>query len=95
MSDSANAERGRWSERGYYNTATLLSSVRYAMHTPEDILRTSIEAHNDIFESLLRLIPPKYYLVKDSDPDTAVRLSCWTREPDVTVCAGTKQIPKA
>ncbi|KAI6143693.1 surfeit locus protein 6-domain-containing protein [Pisolithus tinctorius] len=35
------------------------------MTTPADILRASIEAHNDTFEALLRLIPPKYYFVKD------------------------------
>ncbi|KAI6020281.1 hypothetical protein PISMIDRAFT_44120, partial [Pisolithus microcarpus 441] len=37
------------------------------MPTPADVLRTSIEAHNDTFEALLRLIPPKYYFVKDDD----------------------------
>ncbi|KAL4067464.1 surfeit locus protein 6-domain-containing protein [Scleroderma yunnanense] len=39
------------------------------MPTSTDDLRTSIEAHNDIFESLLRLIPPKYYLIKDDDTE--------------------------
>lgn len=34
-----------------------------------DGLRVSIESHNDIFESLLRLIPSKYYLVKDDNTD--------------------------
>ncbi|KAF8452848.1 surfeit locus protein 6-domain-containing protein [Boletus edulis BED1] len=38
-----------------------------------DVLRTSIESHNDTFESLLSLIPPKYYLVKEDDADTAVK----------------------
>lgn len=35
------------------------------MTTPADTLRASIEAHNDTFEALLRLIPPKYYFIKD------------------------------
>ncbi|KIM57726.1 hypothetical protein SCLCIDRAFT_1219246 [Scleroderma citrinum Foug A] len=39
------------------------------MPTPMGDLRVSIESHNDVFESLLRLIPPKYYLVKDSNAD--------------------------
>jgi hypothetical protein len=43
------------------------------MPTSVDVLRASIEAHNDTFEALLRLIPPKYYLVKDEDADGAVR----------------------
>ncbi|KAI5994159.1 surfeit locus protein 6-domain-containing protein [Pisolithus albus] len=37
------------------------------MPTSADVLRASIEAHNDTFEALLRLIPPKYYFVKDDD----------------------------
>ncbi|KAI6041609.1 surfeit locus protein 6-domain-containing protein [Pisolithus marmoratus] len=37
------------------------------MPTPVDVLRASIEAHNDTFEALLRLIPPKYYFVRDED----------------------------
>ncbi|KAH7883112.1 surfeit locus protein 6-domain-containing protein [Phlebopus sp. FC_14] len=35
------------------------------MSISAEVLRTSIEAHNDTFEALLRLIPHKYYLVKD------------------------------
>ncbi|KAF8547951.1 SURF6-domain-containing protein [Imleria badia] len=42
------------------------------MPTSQDVLRTSIETHNDTFESLLSLIPPKYYLLKDDDADTTV-----------------------
>ncbi|KAH0831310.1 surfeit locus protein 6-domain-containing protein [Lanmaoa asiatica] len=42
------------------------------MPTSQDVLRTSLETHNDTFESLLRLIPPKYYLVKEDNADTAV-----------------------
>jgi hypothetical protein len=43
------------------------------MPTSQDVLRISIETHNDTFESLLSLIPPKYYLVKEDDADSAVR----------------------
>ena len=66
------------------------------MSTPQDVLRTSIETHNDTFESLLKLIPPKYYLVNEDDPDTAVRSGkyhisrSWIR----LVCPGHQQIPK-
>ncbi|KAN0084475.1 Surfeit locus protein 6 domain containing protein [Tylopilus felleus] len=41
------------------------------MLTSPDVLRASIESHNDAFESLLNLIPPKYYLFKE-DADTVV-----------------------
>ena len=43
------------------------------MPTSQDVLRASIETHNDTFESLLSLIPPKYYLVKEDDADTVRR----------------------
>ncbi|KAG2360121.1 surfeit locus protein 6-domain-containing protein, partial [Suillus spraguei] len=33
--------------------------------TPVEVLRASVEAHNDTFEALLNLIPAKYYLAKD------------------------------
>jgi len=39
----------------------------YSMPTPSEVLRASVEAHNDTFEALLNLIPAKYYLVKDDD----------------------------
>lgn len=35
------------------------------MPTPAATLRASLEKHNDTFESLLKLIPPKYYIVED------------------------------
>ncbi|KAF8635000.1 hypothetical protein AX15_000613 [Amanita polypyramis BW_CC] len=35
------------------------------MCTPATILRSSLEKHNDTFESLLKLIPAKYYLPQD------------------------------
>lgn len=35
------------------------------MPTPAAILRTSLEKHNDTFESLLKLIPPQYYIVNE------------------------------
>jgi hypothetical protein len=35
------------------------------MATPADELRTSLEAHNEIFESLLKLIPARYYLANE------------------------------
>ncbi|KAG1722680.1 surfeit locus protein 6-domain-containing protein [Suillus paluster] len=40
--------------------------------TPIEVLRASVEAHNDTFEALLNLIPAKYYLAKDDhDADDA------------------------
>ncbi|KAI0031757.1 surfeit locus protein 6-domain-containing protein, partial [Vararia minispora EC-137] len=41
------------------------------MPTPPSTLRASLEAHNATFESLLRLIPAKYYLVHDDAPAPA------------------------
>jgi hypothetical protein len=35
------------------------------MPTSVEVLRASVEAHNDTFETLLNLIPAKYYLAKD------------------------------
>ncbi|KAF8586928.1 hypothetical protein K439DRAFT_1631227 [Ramaria rubella] len=37
------------------------------MTTPIAALRASLEKHNDVFESLLKLIPAKHYLVRDPD----------------------------
>ncbi|KAG8895662.1 hypothetical protein FRB99_000393 [Tulasnella sp. 403] len=38
------------------------------MTTPTDVLRESLERHNAKFESLLRLIPPEFYI--EREPDT-------------------------
>lgn len=35
------------------------------MPTAPSELQASLERHNKTFESLLNLIPPKYYIVKD------------------------------
>ncbi|KAI1782826.1 SURF6-domain-containing protein [Ganoderma leucocontextum] len=35
------------------------------MPTPTSVLQESLEKHNQVFESLLKLIPAKYYLVQD------------------------------
>ena len=37
------------------------------MPTPAATLAASLEKHNDTFESLLRLILAKYYLVQDDE----------------------------
>ncbi|KAF8503233.1 surfeit locus protein 6-domain-containing protein [Hysterangium stoloniferum] len=39
------------------------------MSTQITTLRASLEHHNDVFESLLKLIPAKHYLVRDPDGD--------------------------
>ncbi|KAG6906767.1 hypothetical protein DXG01_012243 [Tephrocybe rancida] len=41
------------------------------MVTAPATLRTSLEAHNDTFEALLRLIPAKYYIVQDQTEEQA------------------------
>ena len=41
------------------------------MTTSSAELRASLERHNDIFESLLKLIPAKHYLVRDPDGEEA------------------------
>lgn len=35
------------------------------MPTPAAVLRASLEKHNNTFESLLKLIPPQYYIVNE------------------------------
>jgi len=35
--------------------------------TPSTALRLSLEKHNETFETLLKLIPPKYYLIEDPE----------------------------
>jgi hypothetical protein len=42
------------------------------MPTPSAVLQNSLEQHNATFESLLRLIPAKYYLVRE-EPEEQVR----------------------
>ncbi|OJA15708.1 hypothetical protein AZE42_12117 [Rhizopogon vesiculosus] len=42
------------------------------MSTSTEVLRASVEAHNDTFEALLSLIPAKYYLVKEDGENGAV-----------------------
>ncbi|KAF7973072.1 hypothetical protein HWV62_5302 [Athelia sp. TMB] len=42
-----------------------------AMPTPPAVLQKSLERHNETFESLLKLIPPKYYIVSDGPNDLA------------------------
>jgi hypothetical protein len=39
------------------------------MPTPVATLRASLEKHNDAFESLLKLIPAKYYLFQEESEE--------------------------
>lgn len=41
------------------------------MPTSPAVLQSSLERHNATFESLLKLIPPKYYIVNDGPNDQA------------------------
>ena len=45
------------------------SSHASFMPTPTAVLRASLEHHNDVFESLLKLIPAQYYIVNDETED--------------------------
>jgi hypothetical protein len=45
------------------------------MPTATSILQASLEKHNETFETLLSLIPAKYYLVRDDNNDQ-VRFHC-------------------
>ena len=45
------------------------------MPTPAATLRASLEKHNDTFETLLKLIPAKYYIVEDQTEEQ-VRTLC-------------------
>jgi len=40
--------------------------------TPAATLRASLERHNDEFESLLKLIPARFYLVQDDEEQVCV-----------------------
>jgi hypothetical protein len=44
------------------------------MPTPAATLRASLEKHNDTFESLLKLIPAKYYIVEEQTEEQVWKL---------------------
>jgi hypothetical protein len=48
-----------------------LSTTDLNMTTSAAALKVSLEQHNDTFESLLKLIPAKHYLVRDPDGEEA------------------------
>ena len=58
------------------------------MPTETAVLQQSLEKHNEAFESLLKLIPAKYYLVRD-DAEAQVRFSIFMSEwkADLTLSA--------
>jgi hypothetical protein len=47
---------------------------RSSMPTSTADLRSSLEQHNATFESLLTLIPPKYYIVNDGPDNQACNI---------------------
>jgi hypothetical protein len=53
------------------------------MLTPVAVLRASLEKHNDTFESLLKLIPPQYYIVNE-DTEEQVRALATSCMPQPT-----------
>jgi hypothetical protein len=46
--------------------------------TPANLLRASLEQHNETFENLLKLIPAQYYIVDEQKLEEQVRMS-WGR----------------
>jgi hypothetical protein len=57
------------------SVATLTGTSKAMMPTATSILQASLEKHNETFETLLSLIPAKYYLVRDDNNDQ-VRFHC-------------------
>ena len=47
--------------------------------TPAATLRASLERHNEEFESLLKLIPARFYLVQDDEEQVYVFLNWLTK----------------
>lgn len=43
--------------------------------TPTAVLRASLERHNDVFESLLKLIPAQFYIFNDETEDQVWQIS--------------------
>ena len=54
-----------------YGTFDPNPNLPLKMVTPTTTLRSSLEKHNDTFESLLKLIPAKYYIPQDNDDQVA------------------------
>ena len=48
---------------------TSCSHASFMPITPTAVLRASLERHNDVFESLLKLIPAQFYIVNDETED--------------------------
>lgn len=46
------------------------------MSSSTSAIQSSLERHNDTFESLLKLIPAKYYLAKDPADDQVCIAEC-------------------
>lgn len=64
-------------------------SIRAVMPTTTSILQASLEQHNQTFETLLSLIPAKYYLVRDSDDNNdQVCLHCIAPEQTYETATG-------
>lgn len=42
--------------------------------TSTTVLRDSIQRHNEVFESLLKLIPAQHYLARDAEEEEEVRV---------------------
>jgi hypothetical protein len=55
--------------------------------TPTAVLRASLERHNDVFESLLKLIPAQFYIVNDETEDQVWQIPslyyCWLKTTQV------------
>lgn len=81
---------------GLYQTST--------MSVVDAEIRASLERHNNIFESLLKLIPAKHYLVQDQNDEqvsthsiTFMRIDLHAEQEDLRcwVYVDSLEIPKA
>jgi hypothetical protein len=54
------------------------------MPTPSSVLQSSLESHNETFESLLKLIPAKYYIPLEQTEEQVLRLTYRIRHTELT-----------
>ena len=65
------------------NFRVVVHTHKSFMPTPTAVLRASLERHNDVFESLLKLIPAQFYIVNDETEDQVWHIPslyyCWLK----------------
>ena len=63
------AERDTSKRLTFQWTTTIYTEYLAVMPTTTSVLRPSLEKHNETFETLLSLIPAKFYLARDDNND--------------------------